>query len=67
MPEDEKKKCPKCGKKMIKRDTRTIFTSYPAQYPWYWWCGCKHTEKGGVRRDLTEDELCQKEWEEANA
>ena len=68
MPKDELKKCPKCGKNMIKRDTGMVLTSYPAQHTWYWWCGgCKHTETGGVRRDLTEEEFSQKLWEEANA
>ena len=58
--------CPKCGKRMIKRDTGIVLTSYPAQHPWNWWCGCGHTEPGGVRRDQTEHEICMELWKQEN-
>ena len=63
----EVKICKKCGKKMIKRYRNEIYPTYPAQYPWYWWCKCGHTEEGGVERGLTEDEYYEKLWEEENA
>jgi hypothetical protein len=64
---DEARVCSVCGKVMIKRDTGVALMSYPAQYPWDWWCGCGHTEPGGVRWGKTEVEMAQNEWEQANA
>ena len=58
--------CPNCGKKMIKRYTGQVLTSYPPQYPWYWWCGCGETRDGGIEQGKTEEQLAKEEWEKAN-
>jgi len=58
--------CPECGKKMIQRFTGVVLCTYPAQYPWDWWCGCGHKEKGGVTRGKTEEEIAREEWEALN-
>ena len=60
------KRCPKCGKKMIKRYENYVLTSYPPQYPWYWWCKCGYTEEGGIDKGITIEELYDKLWEETN-
>jgi hypothetical protein len=63
----ETKTCPKCGKKMIKRYTNEVLTSYPPQYPWNWWCGgCGHTERGGIERGRSMEDGYQQAWEAAN-
>lgn len=56
-----------CGKKMIKRSSNIVLTSYPPQYPWYWWCGCGKTREGGVTRGTTEAEIAQRDWERKNS
>jgi len=58
--------CPVCGSKMIKRYENYVLTTYPPQYPWYWWCGCGHTEPGGVERGMTAEEIDRIEWEIIN-
>jgi len=63
---EEGPKCPKCGMKMIKRYEGYVLTLYPAQYPWYWWCGCGHTEEGGIEVGETEPQSARKEWEILN-
>jgi len=63
---EENKICQKCNSKMIKRSTGVVLTSYPPQYPWYWWCGCGHTERGGVERGKTNEEIAHEEWEKLN-
>jgi len=65
-PLAETKPCT-CGKKMIKRYTNYAWATYPAQYPWDWWCGgCGHTEHGGVAVGKTVEQLQQEAWEQAN-
>lgn len=59
-------KCPKCGKVMIKRFANICLTSYPAKYPWHWWCGCGNTEVGGIVVGKTQEQICREEWEKAN-
>jgi hypothetical protein len=61
----DNKKC-KCGKIMIKRYTGFALTSYPPQYPWYWWCKCGNTLTGSVDIGKTEEELYEMAWEELN-
>ena len=58
--------CPKCGKKMIKRYENFILATNPPQYPWYWWCGCGHIERGGIDRGMDVDELYRRIWETTN-
>jgi len=58
--------CPQCGKRMIKRYEPRMLASYPPQYPWFWWCKCGHTEAGGVDRGMTDEEVHERLWEEAN-
>jgi len=60
-------KCPACGKKMIRRSTGVVLTSYPAQYPWNWWCGCGHSVEGGVEHAvfLPEDDI-KRAWKKIN-
>ncbi len=63
---EETRQC-RCGKTMIKCDDGIVLTSYPAQYPWHWWCGgCCFREKGGVRQGKTRDQLDQERWDAAN-
>ncbi len=55
-----------CGKKMIKRYSNIVLMSYPPQTPWSWWCGgCEATERGGVERGMTEEEMNKQQWENA--
>ena len=61
----ETKKCPKCGKNMIKR-YRTTFLTYPPQYLWEWWCKCGYRQAGGIERGMTVEEVYEKLWEEVN-
>ena len=56
-----------CGKLMIQRDEPFVYASDPPQYPWKWWCGCGHTEPGGVRWGMTEGQMARRAWEQANA
>ena len=58
--------CKSCGRQMVRRYTGTVLTSYPAQYPWYWWCACGQTAEGGVERGLTEDEEARRSWQRLN-
>ncbi|RTK93076.1 hypothetical protein EKI60_06580 [Candidatus Saccharibacteria bacterium] len=60
------KQCPICHKKMIKEYANYVLTSYPPQYPWHWYCGCGHTEDGGIERGITQEEVTRKQWEKAN-
>ena len=62
----ETKTCPKCGKRMIRRYRNYALATYPLQRPWDWWCGCGYGEEGGVERELTLDEMAQREWEMIN-
>ncbi|MHC1588398.1 MAG: hypothetical protein ACXQS1_01115 [Methermicoccaceae archaeon] len=62
---EETKRCPKCGAKMIKRYQQRILPTYPAQSPWDWWCACGHREKGGVDKGMSEEEVWQRVWEDA--
>lgn len=62
----ETKKCPKCGKKMIKQGTGIALSSYPPVYPQEWWCGCGYTEPAESIRGKTDQEVRQELWEEAN-
>ena len=57
--------CPNCGMNMIRRGTGVVLLTYPSQYPWNWWCGCGHTEEGGIEHRVFEPN-CQSMWEEAN-
>ena len=59
--------CPVCGKLMIKRHTGPILDSYPAYYPWDWWCACGHMEPGGSDRGLTDEGAARQEWDRANS
>jgi len=63
----ENKKCPKCGKKMIKWYDTIVLLSNPPQYPWRWRCGCGCIEIGGVEVAKTSDELFMEQWRDANA
>jgi hypothetical protein len=51
---------------MIKKSANIMLCSYPAQYPWNWWCACGHEEHGGVDVGTTMEEINRKRWEEAN-
>jgi hypothetical protein len=59
-------KCKKCGSEMVKAYSNIVLTSYPPQYPWYWYCGCGHTEDGGIERGKTYEEQLREEWENKN-
>ena len=63
---EETRVCPRCGKRMIKRYEPRVLASYPPQYPWFWWCKCGHTEEGGIDRGMTNEEVYERLWEEAN-
>ena len=58
--------CPKCEKKMIQRYSNLVLTSYPPQYPWDWSCACGHTEKGGIERGQTDEDIALKKWKKEN-
>ena len=60
------KRCPKCGKSMIKRHRNSVYLTDPPQRPWYWWCGgCGHEEEGGVDSSMSQEELWHRIWEAA--
>jgi len=64
---EEGPRCPKCGMKMVKRyDRRTeLYSSVMRnQQVWYWWCGCGHTEEGGI--EPSEGECAREEWKAIN-
>ncbi len=63
---DKVRRCPKCGKKMIKRYENRVLATYPPRYPWYWWCKCGHTEEGGFDIGLTIEDFYDKMWEVEN-
>lgn len=65
--DDSTKPCSSCGKRMVRRYANFVLATYPAQYPWSWWCSCGHTEYGGVDRGVTAEELLRIDWEQANA
>ena len=60
------KECPKCKAQMIQRYENIVYCTYPPQHPWNWWCGCGHTETGGVERGITEEESYLREWRGKN-
>ena len=62
------KECPKCGKMMIQERSNYVLTSNPPQYPWTWWCGCGHTEAGGVEipKVTSAQEVLRERWERVN-
>lgn len=62
----EKTICEKCGKWAIKQSTGIVLTSYPPQYPMMWKCGCGWSTSAGTIRGTTEEEVFNKQWEEAN-
>jgi len=53
---NETRICPKCSKKMIVKYADFILLTYPTQHPWSWWCGCGHSESGGLKRGKTHRE-----------
>lgn len=56
-----------CGKLMIRRYSDRVLTTYPAQHPWYWWCGgCGRKEEGGIERGRTEEDMALADWRQAN-
>lgn len=58
--------CPKCNKKMIKRFAGMVLLTYPAQYPWSWWCGgCNFYCEGGVERGKIDEEIALEQWKAA--
>ncbi len=63
---EETRPCPACGKRMIQRASDLVLTSYPPQYPWDWWCGCGHTERGGVTVGQTREQVDRARWEAVN-
>ncbi|RLJ01290.1 MAG: hypothetical protein DRP11_04660 [Candidatus Aenigmatarchaeota archaeon] len=60
------KTCPQCGKQMIKRYENRVLLTNPPQYPWYWWCECGYTEKGGADRGILMEDFYYQQWEEVN-
>lgn len=58
--------CPECNCIMLKRYENITLTSLPPQRPWYWWCGCGHTEKGGIEKGKREDEIYMSAWKKQN-
>jgi len=62
----ETKICPKCQKKMIKRSTGIVLSSYPQQYPMMWWCGCGHQEPAETIQGKTDEQVSREEWERIN-
>jgi len=58
--------CPKCGKKMIKRYEDYILPTNPPQYPWYWWCRCGHTERGGIEEVRNMEQIYRLLWRGVN-
>jgi hypothetical protein len=66
MTDEQTKPCPECGKKMVRKFGMGTLDTWPAQRGWGWWCGCGHTEHGGVESDKTPDQIAHEKWEEAN-
>ncbi len=61
------KPCPKCNKKMIVLWQGQMMCSNPPQQRWYWWCGCGHSECGGVHVYRDTSPSIKERWEAANA
>ena len=51
---------------MVVKYSSVVLMTYPAQYPWDWWCGCGYTEKGGIEGDSTYESIAREEWERVN-
>lgn len=66
MNESHTKQCPECKARMVKKNTGTVLTTDPPQYPYDWWCGCGHEEVGGIERDLTREEKLYRRWKSFN-
>ena len=62
----ETKPCPECGKFMICRYANYALLTWPPQFPWSWWCGCGHTEYGGIKVDELPEDTLMRQWEAAN-
>ena len=60
---DETKECPVCGKRMIKELENVVYPTYPPKRPWRWWCGCGHSEPGGVYQSDHPETLRRRRWE----
>jgi hypothetical protein len=57
-----------CGKKMIKRDTDRMLTTYPPKVIWVWWCGnCGSSKEGGAWAVVgLGDDYWKCQWEKEN-
>ncbi len=58
-------KCPDCGSVMVKHDSGLVYTSYPAQTKWQWWCGCGYRGEW-VWETESVPPTTQEDWEQAN-
>ena len=58
----EHRKCPVCGKLMIRR----ISTTVDNERMWYWWCNCGNAEGGDIVKGVSEISWAKKEWERVN-
>lgn len=61
---EEGPKCSKCGMKMVR--CYENWESCQTQRPWCWWCGCGHTEEGGIEQYKTEAQSARDEWNMLN-
>lgn len=52
---------------MIQWYQNMVLTSYPAQFPWDWKCGCGHSEEGGIEMGKTIEDRFQETWEGENS
>ena len=67
MGNEQTSPCSVCNKNRVKVSSGIVLCSYPAQYPWDWFCGqCNTRERGGVDITMTIEDLNRKQWEEAN-
>ncbi len=60
--------CHKCKAKMIKNYAGVLFTTYPPQQSYTWWCACGAWASGEVETipTPTKEELLLDEWENEN-
>lgn len=60
-------RCPHCNRLMLKRTTGVEFLTYPPKRVYQYWCG-EHGWQGEkfLVRDLSEDEIARKEWNNLN-
>lgn len=59
-------KCPRCGKKTIRRYGNRVFLTNPPIYEAENWCGCGWHSGFKKEQQKSEEEILREAWEKVN-